>query len=81
MAQPTQRAAALGDDREGRLALWQVIARAPDQGSRLSAVARIGSSRERRGPAFAEAMAAERRSFFMCGCPDLSGPVGYQNVS
>ena len=30
--------AALGDDREGRLALWQVIARALDQGSRLSAV-------------------------------------------
>ena len=29
---------ALGDDREGRLALWQVIARALDQGSRLSAV-------------------------------------------
>jgi len=30
--------AALGDAREGRLALWQVIARALDQGSRLSAV-------------------------------------------
>jgi hypothetical protein len=30
--------AALGDDRQGRLALWQVIARAIDQGSRLSAV-------------------------------------------
>ena len=30
--------AALGDDRDGRLALWQVIARALDQGSRLSAV-------------------------------------------
>ena len=30
--------AALGDDREGRLALWQVIARALEQGSRLSAV-------------------------------------------
>lgn len=30
--------AALGDDRQGRLALWQVIARALDQGSRLSAV-------------------------------------------
>ncbi|MFN0130639.1 MAG: transposase, partial [Verrucomicrobiales bacterium] len=28
----------LGDDRQGRLALWQVIARALDQGSRLSAV-------------------------------------------
>ncbi len=30
--------AALGDDAQGRLALWQVIARALDQGSRLSAV-------------------------------------------
>ena len=30
--------AALGDDRDGRLALWQVIARALEQGSRLSAV-------------------------------------------
>jgi hypothetical protein len=30
--------AALGDDASGRLALWQVIARALDQGSRLSAV-------------------------------------------
>lgn len=30
--------AALGHDREGKLALWQVIARALDQGSRLSAV-------------------------------------------
>ena len=30
--------AALGDDRQGKLALWQVIARAIDQGSRLSAV-------------------------------------------
>ena len=30
--------AALGDDIQGRLALWQVIARALDQGSRLSAV-------------------------------------------
>jgi hypothetical protein len=29
---------ALGDSRQGRLALWQVIARALDQGSRLSAV-------------------------------------------
>jgi transposase len=32
---------ALGEDRNGRLALWQVIARAMDQGSRLSAV-RLG---------------------------------------
>ena len=30
--------AALGSEREGKLALWQVIARALDQGSRLSAV-------------------------------------------
>jgi len=30
--------AALGNDRQGKLALWQVIARAIDQGSRLSAV-------------------------------------------
>ena len=31
-------AAALGSERQGKLALWQVIARALDQGSRLSAV-------------------------------------------
>jgi hypothetical protein len=31
-------AQALGTDRQGRLALWQVIARAMDEGSRLSAV-------------------------------------------
>ena len=31
-------AAALGDDRQGKLALWQVITRAIDQGSRLCAV-------------------------------------------
>ena len=30
--------AALGNDREGKLALWQIIARTIDQGSRLSAV-------------------------------------------
>ncbi|MCX6880513.1 MAG: IS1634 family transposase [Verrucomicrobia bacterium] len=35
--------AALGEDRQGKLALWQVIARAIDQGSRLSAV-RLASS-------------------------------------
>lgn len=35
--------AALGDDRQGKLALWQVIARAIDQGSRLSAVRLAGS--------------------------------------
>jgi transposase len=34
---------ALGSDRQGRLALWQVLARAIDQGSRLSAV-RLASS-------------------------------------
>jgi len=37
--------AALGDSREGRLALWQVIARVIDQGSRLSAV-RLARERE-----------------------------------
>jgi hypothetical protein len=31
-------ASALGDSRDGKLALWQVIARVIDQGSRLSAV-------------------------------------------
>ena len=35
--------AALGDDRQGKLALWQVIARVIDQGSRLSAVRLAGS--------------------------------------
>jgi hypothetical protein len=35
--------AALGHDRQGKLALWQVLARAIDQGSRLSAV-RLASS-------------------------------------
>ena len=34
--------AALGSDRHGKLALWQVIARALDQGSRLSAVRLAG---------------------------------------
>jgi transposase len=34
--------AALGDDRQGKLALWQIIARAIDQGSRLSAVRLAG---------------------------------------
>ena len=37
--------AALGDSREGRLALWQVMARTLDQGSRLSAV-RLARMRE-----------------------------------
>jgi hypothetical protein len=36
---------ALGDSREGRLALWQVMARTLDQGSRLSAV-RLAKERE-----------------------------------
>ena len=36
-------AGALGDTREGKLALWQVIARVIDQGSRLSAVRLAGS--------------------------------------
>ena len=34
--------AALGSDRQGKLALWQIIARALDQGSRLSAVRLAG---------------------------------------
>jgi transposase len=34
---------ALGSDRQGKLALWQVLARAIDQGSRLSAVRLAGS--------------------------------------
>ena len=38
LAQRTGMIAALGSDRQGSLALWQVIARAIDQGSRLSAV-------------------------------------------
>jgi len=38
LAQRTGLIAALGSDRQGTLALWQVIARALDQGSRLSAV-------------------------------------------
>jgi transposase len=38
LAQRTGIIAALGCDRQGSLALWQVIARAIDQGSRLSAV-------------------------------------------
>jgi len=35
--------AALGPTREGKLALWQVIARVIDQGSRLSAVRLAGT--------------------------------------
>jgi hypothetical protein len=38
LAQRTGLLAALGSDRQGTLALWQVLARALDQGSRLSAV-------------------------------------------
>ena len=34
--------AALGSDRQGKLALWQIIARVLDQGSRLSAVRLAG---------------------------------------
>ena len=37
--------AALGDSRDGRLALWQILARTLDQGSRLSAV-RLARMRE-----------------------------------
>jgi len=36
-------AAALGNSREGKLALWQIIARVIDQGSRLSAVRLAGN--------------------------------------
>ena len=38
----TSLVAALGSDRQGKLALWQVIARVLDQGSRLSAVPLAG---------------------------------------
>jgi len=38
LAQRTGIITALGSDRQGTLALWQIIARAIDQGSRLSAV-------------------------------------------
>ena len=37
-----ENVAALGSDRQGKLALWQVIARVLDQGSRLSAVRLAG---------------------------------------
>lgn len=43
LAQRLGIVAALGSDRQGKLALWQVLARAIDQGSRLSAV-RLASS-------------------------------------
>jgi transposase len=43
MAKQLGIAQALGDSRQGKLALWQVIARVIDQGSRLSAV-RLASS-------------------------------------
>src|SRR5258708_40246780 len=42
--------AALGSDRQGKLALWQVIARVLDQGSRLSAVAPGGGPPAGAGP-------------------------------
>jgi hypothetical protein len=38
MAKQLQLTEVLGDDRQGKLALWQVMARLIDQGSRLSAV-------------------------------------------
>src|SRR5580692_6069614 len=50
-------AAALGTTREGQLALWQVIARVIDQGSRLSAV-RIG--RLRRGRSLRQSRLARK---------------------
>jgi len=43
MARQLGIARALGDSRQGKLALWQVIARVIDQGSRLSAVRLAGS--------------------------------------
>ena len=43
LAERSGLTAALGEDRPGRLALWQVIARALDQGSRLSAVRLAGA--------------------------------------
>ena len=43
LAARTGLIAALGSDRQGSLALWQVIARALDQGSRLSAVRLAGA--------------------------------------
>jgi len=43
MAKQLGIAEALGPSREGKLALWQVIARVIDQGSRLSAVRLAGS--------------------------------------
>src|ERR1700683_4641489 len=49
LAQRTGLAAALGSDRQGTLALWQVIARALDQGSRLSAVRPACSAPARQG--------------------------------
>ena len=42
MARELGVVAALGSDRQGKLALWQVIARVLDQGSRLSAVRLAG---------------------------------------
>ena len=43
LAQRTGLAKALGSDRQGKLALWQVLARAIEPGSRLSAVRLAGS--------------------------------------
>ena len=43
VAQRQGLVAALGNERQGKLALWQVLARAIDQGSRLSAVRLAGS--------------------------------------
>jgi transposase len=45
LAAKTGIVSAFGDSREGRLALWQIIARTLDQGSRLSAV-RFAKNRE-----------------------------------
>ena len=57
--------AALGDDTAGRLALWQVIARALDQGSRLSAVR----------------LARDLGVAGLLGLPDFSEDVLYDNLA
>ncbi len=57
--------AALGDDTAGRLALWQVIARALDQGSRLSAVR----------------LARDLGAGGLLGLPDFNEDVLYDNLA
>lgn len=57
--------AALGDDTAGRLALWQVIARALDQGSRLSAVR----------------LARDSGAAGLLGLPDFTEDTLYDNLA